>query len=266
MAFNPGTGVPSGPVDAPNNVDVVPAWKQFFLTLWQRTGGAEGSPSIALDAISSIVGAMLTRGAAAWQALDPADQYKVLRMGSGGLDALPEWDTLDGNSFAAQGASHFFAGPSVGAPAIPVFRAIQGVDLPRGEYPGTQGGGNAAAGDVGEYFETIVAAVAAVPLVTGTIADIATLVLGAGDYDVWASIAITGAVTSAKGWISQTSITDPAAPNEGAYAQWGAGILCLPIGAIRQSLSVPATMHLSINPTFSGAVSAYGALLARRRR
>ena len=237
-------------------------WLQFFLTLFNRTGGATGSPSLILDTISDAVGAMLIRASTAWEGLLPGSQYQVLRMGA----ALPEWDVLDGNSFVAQSVKSFFAGPQVGVSAKPTFRFIAYTDLPQGEYPGTNSNDNAIAGNVGEYLSTTVPSGSAVALATTQISDIATLSLSAGDWDVWGSLATNAALTSASGWISSSSGTDPTPPNSGAYATWGSQSTCIPIGSSRFSLANPTTIYLSIKPTFAGSASAYGFLGARRRR
>lgn len=262
MASNPATGVPQGaPIAEVSDLRPTPIWAQFFLQLWERTGGAEGTPSIILDAISNSLGSMLVRGITAWQGLNAGPEFSVLRMGA----SLPEWSQIDGDSFNVQAPATFFAGPDSGADAVPTFRIIEFEDLPPGEYPGTTVGGDAVTGNVGEELSVAVAPAAAVALASGTIANIAALALTAGDWDVWASIGITAGVTSASGWVNAASLTNPGAPNNGCYATWGAGMLVIPLGMMR----VPTngeTVFLSTVATFTGSVSAYGFLGARRRR
>ena len=256
------TNLPQGSPLVSPNLQITPTWLQFFLVLWNRTGGANGSATLILDTISSIVGSILVRGASVWQGVAPGAKYKVLRMGA----ALPEWDSLDGNSFAAQAVAKFFSGPSAGAPAIPSFRSIVSQDLPAGQYPGTGTNDNAQVGNVGEDFSSTIASGAAVALTTLVAKDITSINLTPGDWDVWGNLATTAGVTTANGWINTVSATDPTAPNGGCYAQWGAGISCLPLGMMRISVAALTTVYLSIDATFPGAVSAYGFIGARRRR
>lgn len=171
-------------------------------------------------------------------------------------------------AFGAQTKNTIFAGPATGANAVPAFRAIVTADLPPGQIPGTITNDNANAGNFGEYIHSEIASGAAVALTTTVAKDITSISLTAGDWDVWANVATTAAVTTASGWINITSATDPTAPNGGAYASWGAQTLTTPLGMKR--IEVPAgpnqTVYLSINATFAGAVSAYGFLGARRAR
>ncbi len=105
-------------------------------------------------------------------------------------------------------------------------------------------------------------------LTTTQAIDITGLSLAAGDWDVWANLATDAAITTAKGWISLVSATDPSPPNQGAYASWGAQTLATPIGMMR--VKVPAgpnqTVYLSMLPTFAGSVNGLGFLGARRPR
>lgn len=239
MASNPGTGVPSGAPIVSQEMGgiVLPIWLQFFLQLWQRTGGAEGSPSIILDSISNALGAMLVRGVTAWQGLNPGPQYSVLQMGA----TLPEWGDITAASFEAQAANKVLIGPLTGAAETPTFRVLGADDIPSAAY---------------DFSE--VPPGSAVALTSTQIKDVTSFSLGAGAWDVWGSLATNAAVTSASGWINTVSATDPTAPNNGAYASWGAQTTCLPVGRIR--VEGPVTVYLSIKATFSGSLSVYGFL------
>ena len=267
---NTNTGLPGNlatPVVDKNTGLATPIWLNFFLSLWTRTGGATGTPTLILDSFSSVPGSTLYRGLATWLGLAPGAQYKVLRMGA----AFPEWDTLDGNSFGAQAAGSFFAGPTAGANAIPTFKN------PLGAFPGTNTNDNAVAGNIGEYVFSQVASGAAVVLSSGVAADITSIPLTAGDWDVWGNVASAPAGSSTtsviRGWINTASATDPGQPNAGAYCLQQGAIAAglgqvLPTGATRISLGAGGgTVYLSTKITFAtSTMGAYGFLGARRAR
>lgn len=141
---------------------------------------------------------------------------------------------------------------------------------------GTQTNDNAAAGDIGEIISSTVLAGASVPLTSSVAADITSIALTGGDWDVWGNIvtnpnaATTSTFTS--GWISATSATFPTAPNSGAYAAFslstGAGAaLGIPVGTTRISLAGATTIFLSCFVTFSvSTMGGYGYIGARRVR
>jgi len=253
-------GVPQSQMVDSNQLPT-PVWLQFFLTLWNRTGGALGSASVLLDTISNVPGSILIRNLAQWVGLAPAAQGSVLQMGA----LLPQWGNVSGTSFANQNKNLFLAGPLAGVAVAPTFRGLGYQDLQSGEFPGTVTNDNAIAGNLGEIISSQVILGAPVALGTGVTSDITFINLTAGDWDVWGNIAIDAAPTSAKGWINQASVTDPGAPNSGAYIQWVTS-QCLPVGLTRISLAGAATVYLSINATFGGVMNAYGFLGARRQR
>lgn len=267
-------GVPQSPItDQTRNVTLI--WRAFFVSIWNRTGGATGSISAILDSITVIPGSLLFRGIALWQGLNLGTQYKVLRAGL----QFPEWDFLDGNSFGPQPQNEVYASPS-GASGPPSFRALVGTDLAgvNGQYPGTATDDDANAGNIGEYIFSQVAIGAAVVLSSGVTADITSLNLSPGDWDVWGSLATAPAGTTTqsdiRGWLSTASATDPGPPNSGSYAELNTAIAAgkrqaLPIGSMR--VTVPAgpaqALYLSANVTFAtSTLEGYGFLGARRRR
>jgi hypothetical protein len=273
MASNPfQQGVPGPPIVDKNGVPTGP-WFAFFLNLWQRTGGANGSAGIILNSISSAAGATLYQNGTEWVGLNPGLQYQVYQMGVG----FPGWGFLTGQSFAKQNENLIFAGPSSGGAAYPTFRSLQSSDLSSiaGQYPATATNDNATAGYIGEYIFDEVASGSAIPLSSGTSTNIAAITLSAGDWDVWGNLvsAPAGSTTQSdiRAWISETSATDPGPPNNGGYAETSdiaAGTRqVLGIPAIRISLATATIIFLSANVTFAiSTLSAYGFLGARRRR
>jgi hypothetical protein len=141
---------------------------------------------------------------------------------------------------------------------------------------GTTTNNNAAAGYVGEIIESTVLVGSAVPLTNHTNADITSISLTAGDWQVWGNIwnnPAGGTLTTAfAGWINTTSATSPTAPNGGAFSYSAANTAAgqaqgVSIGQKRLSLSSPTTVYLSVIADFSvSTLSAYGYIGARRIR
>ena len=137
---------------------------------------------------------------------------------------------------------------------------------------------NAGAGVVGEILSTNVAIGSAVALTTATTANVATLALTAGDWDVWANImfipAASTSITVLKGAISTTTATLPTAPNGGGYNEYASPAF-VPTAAgapsfqlhMRQSLSATTNIFLVAQGTFTvAALTTYGFIGARRAR
>ena len=268
MSISLNSGVPATPSVPMVQADGTPtkSWYSFFVTLWQRTGGTSASASPILDLIADTVGATLYRGPSVWEGLAAGTQFQALRQGP----SAPEWDWLDGNSFRAQASNAFFVGPVGGAAAIPTFRDLASADLSpiAGAIPGVASSALATTGNVGEYVSANGPVGSAVPLTTTATANVASISLSPGDWDVWGTIAFTGSgtISAVNAWLSATSSTDPGAPNSGAYVS-ASSLLCAPIGTIRAGIGSAATpFYLSTNATFTGSISAYGFLAARRVR
>jgi hypothetical protein len=142
---------------------------------------------------------------------------------------------------------------------------------------GVTNGGNASAGNIGEYISSSVAYASALSATTGVVLNVTSISLTAGDWDVWGSVGDAPAggttPTSTDGWISTTSATYPAsAPNGGAeafcrYTRSAGAIALFSIGMTRMSISSTTTVYLSGVSIFSGGSSAlYGFIGARRVR
>lgn len=260
-------GIPGTPnttlVDRDGNV--TPPWWAFFVNLYQRTGGPSGAISTVLDGITKTAGSILYRGSAGWVGLPPAADGKVLQMGA----QFPTWGQLQANNFAPQAHNEFLVGPATGTEAIPTFRHLETADLNTiaGQIPGTGVNGDADPGNVGEFISSSVPIGSAIALTSGAAANITSIDLTAGDWDLWASVAFDALPsTSANGWINSASATDPGAPNGGAYAAVGNQSQAFPLGSLRVSISVTTTWRLSVLATFAGTLNGYGFLGARRRR
>ena len=251
-----------------------PVWYDFFLSLWRRTGGASGTISAVLDGITAVVGSTLYRGSQSWVGLGPGTQSQVLKMGT----TVPAWSLIDGNSFAAQGDNLIFAGPMDGANANPTFRVLASADLNSvaGAIPGTVLSAPAGTGDVGELFAVTVASGSSIALTSATVADIGSVILTPGDWDVWATIGLipTGGATISgfNAWLSATSAVDPGSPNNGAYlASSPANAFSVsqvsPIGSAAFAVGTNTNVYLSCDVSYTGgSVGGYGFIGARRRR
>lgn len=133
---------------------------------------------------------------------------------------------------------------------------------------------NAHAGYPGQVVASSIALGAAVSLTTATPANVTSIALTAGDWDVYGSIYFAPAagtiIAGESGGISQTSATLPTAP-AGGYAEvrgitLAAGTeVSLTLGYTRISLAAPATVYLVAEASFSvSTCGAYGAISARR--
>jgi hypothetical protein len=141
---------------------------------------------------------------------------------------------------------------------------------------GTNTNDSAAAGDVGQVIESTTLVASAVTLTSGVAADVTSISLTAGDWDVWGGIFTNPGVGTTQSdtlaWISTTSATVPTRPNAGAFARMpfsaatGTDVSC-PAGMRRYSLSSTTTVYLSCRSTFGvNTNGAYGYIGARRAR
>ena len=141
---------------------------------------------------------------------------------------------------------------------------------------GTTTNDNAPAGAVGEYISSTVLSAGAVSLTNLTVANVTSISLTAGDWDVWGNVAtkpnaatVTAEVIAA---ISLVTAALPTIPNGGAYAlvypnSTAGAITVLPTGTMRLSLAATTTVYLVVDTQFSvNTLGAYGFIGARRVR
>lgn len=137
---------------------------------------------------------------------------------------------------------------------------------------GTTLADNAQAGSVGEYVSSTVLSGAAVSLTSTNAANITSIALTAGDWDIWGSAVYNFSVGASQiqAWISTTSATPPTSPNNGAYVTEIGGTYntgsTLVAGRMRLNISSTTTVYLSAFSGFAGTGSAYGFIGARRVR
>jgi hypothetical protein len=138
---------------------------------------------------------------------------------------------------------------------------------------GTTTNDDAAAGDVGEYVESVIVFGSAVSLTDSVSADLTSLALTAGDWDVEGNViffSASGTVTQSEAGISIVSATQPGSALR-AYsgvqhvvASYSDSILP---PKTRISIAAPTTVFLVATCTFSaGTIQIFGSMSARRVR
>ena len=180
--------------------------------------------------------------------------------------------TPTGTILTAEAARvHSSGGMSIGNTTDPGI----GILYPNKGIKGTITNDSAATGVVGEFISSTILVGAAVSLTTGTAANVTSISLTAGDWDVSglvSSVAAGGTTISGfLAWISTTSATAPTSPNSGGYVLLqvtgaAGGNIALPVSTMRMSLASTTTVYLSTLQTFSSTDSAYGFISARRVR
>ena len=196
---------------------------------------------------------------------------------AGAFTTLSASSTVSGTGFS----SYLAAPPVIGTtPNAGGFTSLSatGAFTPSQTFGivGTTTNNNANAGSVGEFVSSTVLVGSAVTLTTGTTANVTSISLTAGDWDisgnVWTNPAGATIQTLADAGISTTSASFPSSPGNGASTQLpytaatGAAI-GIPTGKMRLSLSATTTVFLVANVNFSaGTNAAYGFIGARRVR
>lgn len=142
---------------------------------------------------------------------------------------------------------------------------------------GTATNNNAAVGDVGEYVQAVVDAGSALALTTGVAANVASISLTAGDWDVAILATFFGdATTTVDRVLASVSLT--AATIDGTLGRrtdelgFGAtaflyGPLSPNVGPVRLSLAVTTTVYFIAHGDFAvNSCTAWGVIRARRMR
>ncbi|MGA7675145.1 MAG: DUF2793 domain-containing protein [Rhizomicrobium sp.] len=143
---------------------------------------------------------------------------------------------------------------------------------------GVTDGSSAAAGKVGEYVVSTIASGSAVSLTTATTANVTSIALTAGDWDVTglvefiaasATVAANAPIYAGLGSTSATltdtqySLMRAGAMTTTSYSPWNS--IDAPI--VRLSLTATTTIYLQAQATFTaGTMTAYGTIRARRVR
>jgi hypothetical protein len=142
---------------------------------------------------------------------------------------------------------------------------------------GTVAAGNASAGSVGEYVSSVVASGSAVALTTATAANMTSISLTAGDWDVWAIFMFlpgaTTNITQLIGALSTTSATLALLGDRSGITTYGsAGVVPTvncgsPMVQMRVNVSSTTTIFAVAQAAFTvSTLGAWGSLQARRVR
>lgn len=175
-------------------------------------------------------------------------------------------------SFTVDAQGRLTAAASGAAPPAAAITQLTG-DVTAGPGSGSQAATLAA--KFGLYSSAIVVLADAVALTTATPANVTSLVLGAGDWDVWGEVWFAedaGTIaTEENAAVNQISATLPTAPADdaGLSRRSGTGATgtgsILPVGPAR--VSGPTTVYLVAQATFTVSTNAaYGKLRAREVR
>lgn len=172
--------------------------------------------------------------------------------------------------------ARFFVGLIASLALIASAQAITINGVTPGPILGITNGSNACVGCVGEVIESTVLAGSAVSLTNNVAANVTTISLTPGDWEVTGYVALTlnaATVTSQIiSWVSATSATVPTFPNSGGMyyanysastAQWsGANV-----GPMRFNVTTTTTVYLSEYVSFiTNTAAAYGYIKAIRIR
>jgi hypothetical protein len=172
----------------------------------------------------------------------------------------------------------FLSSPSLAQDVIPPSPSSVGTAAV-GQIPGTLTNDEATVGKIGEYICQSVSLNSAIALTSASPIDITSLSLTPGDWDLRATVWFAGnsttTVSLAQSGISQISASFP---NPGTtdrqnqlfsapFTPFTSATMSLPPVIIRESLSVPTTIYLVGQATFSaGTMSAFGQICSRRVR
>ncbi len=135
---------------------------------------------------------------------------------------------------------------------------------------GTATNNNAGAGYVGQFISSVILQSPGVSLTTNVAANVTSISLTAGDWDVWGNVSVSPGgldLNANLAWISSTSATLPdAALYNAVYPGANCAFLGVQCPYVRFSLSGTTTVYLSCEATFTTTATACGGIYARRVR
>lgn len=171
----------------------------------------------------------------------------------------------------------------LGSAVIGFANATTPTFFPAGQLPGTLAGDNASAGNLGEFVSTSVALASAALLTSGLATTIATISLGAGDWDIYPTIGFTGntatlayylagSLSNTAGVLNTTAISEASSIPCFRLAVFTATTAAITtpqfiVGLGRRSVSGTTSFFLTAQAQFTTSTcSAYGSIEARRAR
>jgi lysophospholipase L1-like esterase len=206
----------------------------------------------------------------------------ALEASAAGVTAFTQRPTFAGATPWDSANLNFATPPAIGAttPSTGKFTTLQATSTitpsSTAGIVGTATNDNANAGSVGEFISSTVLIGSAVALTNATTANVTSISLTAGDWDVtgnvWTNPAGSTTQSLFAAAISTTSATFPTAPASGGsiqlpYAAATGTAIGGPVGRTRLSLSGTTTVFLVVNVNFAASTnSAFGFIGARRVR
>lgn len=146
------------------------------------------------------------------------------------------------------------------------------LNIPQPNIIGVTNGSSAAAGSVGEFLSSIVAAGSAVSLVNNVATNITSITLTPGDWDVWGNVTVnsTLGINDSFAWNSSISASRPDASLYAAFLAFGLANFqgaSLNVPMFKYSVTVNTTVYLSAMALYTaGAATGCGCIFARRIR
>lgn len=192
---------------------------------------------------------------------------------NGGVLGTPSSGTLTNCTIPATGLTGTTLPASVVTSSLTTLGTSPTITTPN--IVGRTNAGNATAGNVGEFIQSIIASGSAVTMTTGTATTITTISLTAGDWDVWGLIfftpGVTTNITQLIGGLSLATNTLPLTADRVGITAYGSGgvvpgVFCgIPMFKTRINVSATTSIFLVGNPTFTvSTLTAWGSLQARR--
>lgn len=210
---------------------------------------------------------------------------------SNGSGTLPSWQNVSGSGTINSGTINdlaYYAGTGTtisalatanngllvtsagGVPSISSTTPV-GITLPQPLIQGVTDASNASSGILGEVISSQVLFASSISLTTAVAANVTSISLSAGDWDVWGNVSVnpTGNFIGIASWISATSATEPdlSLISQNSLSSGALAFIGIPTPYIRINVSTTTTVYLSCRGNFnSGSLVACGNIIARRAR
>jgi hypothetical protein len=147
-----------------------------------------------------------------------------------------------------------------------------GLVIPQPSITGVINASAASAGAVGEVISSVIGSASAVSLTNNTAANVTSISLTAGDWDVYGNVGLVAASAGASLLLAWISTTSASAPNQSLYNSLAGAATTIVAGAglsapfYQVNVNTTTTVYLSTFATFGGTGTVCGGLFARRRR
>lgn len=208
---------------------------------------------------------------------------QILRSGS---SAAPSWSTATYpatttvSQILYSSSANVIGGITTANSGVLVTNSSGVPSIAVGQIPGTATNDAGSAGSIGEYVVSTIDQGSAVSLTTGTVTNITSISLTAGDWDVWLDARFTGGNTTTVSnmlyaSISTTSATPDVTAGRISVEYYGAqtpfasstAFVGFTVGPTRMSLSGTTTTYFVVRCDFAVSTClGYGSLMARRVR